>query len=92
MTITTAQQQITDYALQHTSAANVQQFLATAMGAEGVAFDRQPGRLTVCHIVRTGRTITVTETVVTETDAMVNGRLMRGEPTRETNEIMTVEL
>lgn len=61
------------------------------MVVKGVAINRTPSSKTIARAQRDGKTITVTETVVTETSEIVEGRMVFGK-SETTTEVLRIEL
>jgi len=58
---------------------------------EGVCFYRTPASRTISEVKRSGKTITITETVIAKVNEIVDGKMTSRE-TREATEVMTIQL
>lgn len=58
---------------------------------EGICYYRTPSSRTISEVKRAGKTITITETVISTVNEIIGGRLIARE-VRESTEVLTVEL
>lgn len=58
---------------------------------KGICYYRTPASRTISEVKRSGKTITITETVISEVNEIVDGKLISRE-VRESTEVLTVEL
>ena len=94
MTDKTPKQQLDDYARKYGSRTEkeIENFIGQSASLKGLTIARAPGSRTVCNIKRTGRTITVTETIITNRDEITNGKITAAEEERECVEVLRIEL
>lgn len=61
------------------------------MVVDGVAINRTPNSKTIARARREGKTIIVTETIITDTHEVVDGKIVFGK-SEMTDEVMRIEL
>lgn len=84
-----AQQKVTEYAETKRNGMDLQKFVVEMQG--GTVIERTPSSKTVAKLTREGRELVVTETTITETTQIVDGKLVHGKSETAT-EIIRVEL
>ncbi len=88
----TAQEQLIDYAKQHNNGHILtdEEFVGK-MVIEGCVISRTPSSKIVARAMRSGKTITVAETTITQTAEIVDGKIIFG-TIEDTREVMRINL